>query len=498
MKILRKFKILDKRQNLLNLNIKTFVDRIKFVDSFKTGCNLIFLDKDDFKSTNNSNPEELEIIETIKKNFPINVEEFNKSGKTVINKIVNYKGNDNLQSEHISTLETFKITEDKKNHVASMYQKTLIFIKNDKNKKTLLKNIKESVNQLMNLNTYVLQINFSRKIQDIEARNFIISNIISSNYILYEEEKNANRGKRPNFHEHMKPSTIIELRILEDDIFRKMNAIKSFKNNGILMGLSKNYTKKLANTRANIAHCQWFEDESKNIIKEFKDKKVEEKTSETADTINKTIFNNVVLEDFNKPNNITEFVNTNQFNKNNSKFEIEIVKGVDLLKEKMNLFYEVGKASATEPRLILLKYKGIPESNEFSHCILGKGLTFDTGGVNLKPTGYLEDMYLDKHGACNSLTVFKTLEDLDIKLNVICALAVAENSLGGNSYRPSDIITARNGLRVEIGNTDAEGRLCLADSLTYIQDKYSPGVIIDIATLTGACMVALVSFFVFV
>jgi leucyl aminopeptidase len=113
----------------------------------------------------------------------------------------------------------------------------------------------------------------------------------------------------------------------------------------------------------------------------------------------------------------------------------------------------------------------------------------------LKPTGYIETMYLDKCGACSSLGVMMLAASLGLKINLVCALALAENSIDGTSYKPNDIITSYKGYTVEIGNTDAEGRLCLADVMTWVQEKYKPKKMIDIATLTGACMVALVNIF---
>jgi leucyl aminopeptidase len=171
--------------------------------------------------------------------------------------------------------------------------------------------------------------------------------------------------------------------------------------------------------------------------------------------------------------------------------ELKVIRGDDLLKENMNLFHAVGRGAASEPRYIAVKYMGNPESDEISYAIVGKGLTFDTGGLNLKPTGFIETMYCDKGGACATLGAMKGVFDTKLPINVIFAIGVADNAIDANSFKPGDIITSRKGLTVEVGNTDAEGRLVLADTLTYTQDKYSPKKIINLATLTGACMVAL-------
>jgi len=137
-----------------------------------------------------------------------------------------------------------------------------------------------------------------------------------------------------------------------------------------------------------------------------------------------------------------------------------------------------------------MKHEGDPGSDH-KIAVVGKGVTFDTGGLNLKPTSAIEDMYLDKSGACVTLGLFKWIKEMNIPINISCVLALAENSIDSNSFKPSDIITSKKGITVEIGNTDAEGRLCLGDAMTYIQQQESPKVLVDIATLTGAVLVAL-------
>lgn len=157
----------------------------------------------------------------------------------------------------------------------------------------------------------------------------------------------------------------------------------------------------------------------------------------------------------------------------------------------MNLFYNVGKGAISEPRCIVIEYRGLPEEDEVHVALVGKGITFDTGGLNMKNSGYIEDMYQDKGGACAVLGALRGVLDLKIKKNIIFAMAFAENSVGNSCYIPMDIITSMKGLTVEIGNTDAEGRLVLADTFTYVQRNFKPKALIDLATLTGAIMVAL-------
>jgi len=158
----------------------------------------------------------------------------------------------------------------------------------------------------------------------------------------------------------------------------------------------------------------------------------------------------------------------------------------------MNLFYNVGKAAHSQPRCVIVHYQGNPsEPDNIDFALIGKGVTYDTGGLNLKPTGYMEDMYGDKGGSCAVIGALKGTLELGSDKNIIFACGFAENAIGSAAYKPGDIIKGMNGLSVEIGNTDAEGRLVLADTFTYVQKEWKPKQIVDLATLTGAVVVAL-------
>lgn len=159
----------------------------------------------------------------------------------------------------------------------------------------------------------------------------------------------------------------------------------------------------------------------------------------------------------------------------------------------MNLFYSVGRGSLNEraPRLVVVEYRGSPEKEGIDIAIVGKGISFDTGGLNMKGTPGINDMYTDKGGACVTMGTLQGVLDLKIKKNIVFGMAFSENSVGPNSSLPLDIITAMNGLTVQIGNTDAEGRLVLSDSFTYIQRQFKPERLVDLATLTGAVRIAL-------
>jgi len=154
------------------------------------------------------------------------------------------------------------------------------------------------------------------------------------------------------------------------------------------------------------------------------------------------------------------------------------------------LLLAVAKGSAYPARLIILEHRGAPTKKEKT-AIVGKGITFDTGGLNLKPTKFIETMREDMSGAAVVLGTMQAVASLKLKKNVVGVLAVAENAIGSRAYKPGDVYTSMSGITVEIGNTDAEGRLALADALTYVETKIKPTQIVDVATLTGAVIVAL-------
>ncbi|MBT3836412.1 leucyl aminopeptidase [Candidatus Woesearchaeota archaeon] len=174
------------------------------------------------------------------------------------------------------------------------------------------------------------------------------------------------------------------------------------------------------------------------------------------------------------------------------KVKIKVLGKQELQKLGMGLMLGVNQGSEKPPRLIFLEYSG--GGKEKPIALVGKGITFDSGGYNLKPTRYIEDMKTDMAGSAAVLGTIKVAAELGIKKNIIGVMAMCENMVSGHAQRPGDIVRAYNGLTVEIGNTDAEGRLVLADALSYTEKKYHPEVMIDLATLTGACVVALGNF----
>jgi len=159
-------------------------------------------------------------------------------------------------------------------------------------------------------------------------------------------------------------------------------------------------------------------------------------------------------------------------------------------KNKMGLLAAVSQGSFTEPVVIVLEYSGAPKTKEVS-ALVGKGVTYDTGGLNLKPTNFIETMRTDMSGAAAVLGAMRAITHLKLPINVVAIIGSVENAIGPKSYKPGDVYCSYSGVKVEISNTDAEGRLVLADCLSYVQKKYSPTRIIDLATLTGGVVVAL-------
>lgn len=162
----------------------------------------------------------------------------------------------------------------------------------------------------------------------------------------------------------------------------------------------------------------------------------------------------------------------------------------EMRKMKMDLFLSVAKGSDEEAQLIVLDYK--PKTYSKTIALVGKGLTFDTGGASLKPADFMEGMQMDMSGAAAVLAAFLMISKLRPKgVRIVGVIAATENMISAKSQKPGDVWRAYNGKTVEVLNTDAEGRLVLADALSYVQKKYQLDFTIDIATLTGACVVAL-------
>ncbi|OCA52583.1 leucyl aminopeptidase [Photorhabdus namnaonensis] len=165
--------------------------------------------------------------------------------------------------------------------------------------------------------------------------------------------------------------------------------------------------------------------------------------------------------------------------------------GEEQMKELgMNAYLAVGQGSQNESLMSVMEYKGNSDKNAKPIILVGKGLTFDSGGISIKSAGGMDEMKYDMCGAATVYGVMRVVSELQLPLNVIGVMAGCENMPGGRAYRPGDILTTLSGQTVEVLNTDAEGRLVLCDALTYVE-RFDPELVIDIATLTGACITAL-------
>lgn len=172
--------------------------------------------------------------------------------------------------------------------------------------------------------------------------------------------------------------------------------------------------------------------------------------------------------------------------------EVEVLDEVDMYKLGFGALLGVGQGSANESKMVVMKYNGLGKGNKSQPiAFVGKGVTFDTGGISIKPAAGMEEMKWDMGGSGVVIGLMKTLAARKAKVNVVGLVGLVENMPDGNAQRPGDVVTSYSGQTIEVLNTDAEGRLVLADVLWYTQKHFKPKFIIDLATLTGAIIIAL-------
>jgi leucyl aminopeptidase len=218
-------------------------------------------------------------------------------------------------------------------------------------------------------------------------------------------------------------------------------ALKDAFNLGLATGRGMNLTKDLGNTPPNVCHPTWLAEQA-------------EKLSKDHDVI-----------------------------------KTEVLDEKQMKKLGMHSLLSVSAGSAQPAKLIVMEYRG-GKSDEKPYVLVGKGITFDTGGISLKPGEGMDEMKYDMGGAAAVFGAMQTVAETKPKMNVVAVIAAAENMPSGTATRPGDIVTSMSGQTIEILNTDAEGRLVLCDALTYVK-KFDPEVVVDMATLTGACIIAL-------
>ena len=218
-------------------------------------------------------------------------------------------------------------------------------------------------------------------------------------------------------------------------------ALKDAFNLGLATGRGMNFTRDLGNTPPNICHPTWLAEQAEKLAKD----------------------NDVVKTD--------------------------VLDEKQMQKLGMHSLLSVSAGSAQPAKLIVMEYRG-GKAKDKPYVLVGKGITFDTGGISLKPGEGMDEMKYDMGGAAAVFGAMKTIAETKPKINVVAVIAAAENMPSGTATRPGDIVTSMSGQTIEILNTDAEGRLVLCDALTYVK-KFDPEVVVDMATLTGACIIAL-------
>ena len=169
--------------------------------------------------------------------------------------------------------------------------------------------------------------------------------------------------------------------------------------------------------------------------------------------------------------------------------QVQILERADMEKLGMGSLLGVSQGSLQPPKLIVLQHKK-GKKNQKPVTLVGKGITFDTGGISLKPGADMDEMKYDMCGAASVLGTFKAIAEMNLSINAVGIIPTCENMPDGNAIRPGDVLTSMSGQTIEVLNTDAEGRLILCDALTYAE-RFEPDVVVDIATLTGACVIAL-------
>lgn len=174
-----------------------------------------------------------------------------------------------------------------------------------------------------------------------------------------------------------------------------------------------------------------------------------------------------------------------------SNLKITALDESEIEEKGMNAILAVAQGSTHPAKFIVLEHRKTDTSRQRPIAFVGKGVTFDSGGISLKPAKSMEEMKADKAGACSVLAAMKAISLLNLATDVVAVLPIVENLPGGKAQRPGDVIKSMSGKTIEVINTDAEGRLILADALSFVRQEFNPCCIVDIATLTGACVVAL-------
>ncbi len=330
-------------------------------------------------------------------------------------------------------------------------------------------------------------INKTIKFQNSKGKNILLFNINSDQKIILVKIKNdqsslENEKKGAEFYEFINSNSILNSTLLENNIKDSSSKNKYFLNE-FLHGLklksyefNKYITKKKSKTfEINISTKKYFKDFNKN--RRFDS--LIEGTNFTKDLVS-------------EPGNI---LHPDEYAKRLSslrKFglKVTIYDKKKLKKLGMNALLGVGQGSIRGSYIVTIEWKG-NNKNKKPMAFIGKGVCFDTGGISLKPAKFMEDMTYDMAGSAVVVGLMKNFAIRKAKINAIGVVGLVENMPGGNAQRPGDIVKSYSGKTIEVLNTDAEGRLVLADAITFTEKKFDPEFIIDLATLTGAIIVSL-------
>ncbi len=282
----------------------------------------------------------------------------------------------------------------------------------------------------------------------------------------------------------------IAIEILHDNTLpESFEEIARAETVGCILGnyhFGKYYTKKEKKEGTTIKEAVFFTE--KNMLEKYS-KEIERGVKTGGIVGNAT---NFARDLGNEPSNVLypeSYCNLITERAQNKKCTAEVLTLKDIQKLGMGGVLEVARGSRREPRFLIMKYNGADES-ERPYVVIGKGVTFDSGGISLKPGAGMAMMKMDMCGSAATVGIVEAVSQLGLKINLIGLIPMVENMPGGDSFKPGDVITAYNGMTIEVDNTDAEGRLILADALSYAT-QFKPKAVIDMATLTGAVVIAI-------
>ena len=377
-----------------------------------------------------------------------------------------------------------------------------MFISVEENKKSFLKNKKKSL--------FILPFSKKRNISKSILKDFSIENISNNSYEFFCKTNNINLipsinqnnilivglgdESKVTLQSVLKAFSKIDFGGLPNkDVFLICDNLTSDRNKltELLDTLSLHIILNVYNFPKNKKITNIFNNSSKLKLTFLCNSNLQEikKIVKTNNILGNSINSSRIFSDL--PANICtpEFFSNNTKKLNGEKnLKVKVLGKSEIKKLKMGSFLSVSQGSVTEPKFVIMEY--LPLKNKSPIVFVGKGVTFDTGGISLKPSSSMDEMKYDMCGASTVVGLLNAINKLNLKINIVGLIPLTENMPSGSATKPGDVVTSMDGTTIEILNTDAEGRLILCDALSYSK-KYKPKYVIDIATLTGACVVAL-------